>query len=79
MIFQAISPTFWGSLSDTYGHRIVMIGTILVYCGANVGLALTPNYAALLVFRIFQAFGSSSVIAIGAGIIGDVADQKRYV
>ncbi|KAI8877166.1 MFS general substrate transporter [Backusella circina FSU 941] len=77
MIFQAISPTFWGSLSDTYGRRIVLLATVFVYCGACVGLALTPNYACLLVFRMLQAFGSSSVIAVGAGIIGDLAERKK--
>jgi MFS family permease len=38
---------------------------MVIYFGANVGLALAPNYTALLVLRMLQAFGSSSVIAIG--------------
>ncbi|KAL1932432.1 hypothetical protein VTP01DRAFT_8110 [Rhizomucor pusillus] len=73
MIFQGLSPTFWGSLADRWGRRPVYLETMAVYIGANVGLALAPSYAALLVLRMLQAFGSSSVIAIGAGVIGDVA------
>lgn len=65
MIFQGLSPTFWGSLADRWGRRPVYLGTMAVYIGANVGLALAPSYAALLVLRMLQAFGSSSVIAIG--------------
>jgi predicted MFS family arabinose efflux permease len=38
---------------------------MVIYLGANVGLALAPNYTALLILRMLQAFGSSSVIAIG--------------
>lgn len=79
MILQAVSPAFWGTLSDTYGRRIVLLATVFVYCGACIGLALTPNYASLLVFRMLQAFGSSSVIAIGAGIVGDLAERKKYL
>jgi MFS family permease len=78
MIFQAISPTFWGTIADSYGRRPVYLSTMLIYCGACIGLALSPNYTALLIFRMMQAFGSSSVIAVGAGILGDIVDSKRY-
>jgi len=45
----------------------------MVYLGACLGLALTPNFAILMIFRAVQAIGSSSTIAIGAGVIGDIA------
>ncbi|KAI8148733.1 major facilitator superfamily domain-containing protein [Fennellomyces sp. T-0311] len=73
MIFQGVSPAFWGSLADVWGRRPVYLGTILVYIGTCIGLALAPSYAALLVLRMLQAFGSSSVVAIGAGVVGDIA------
>jgi MFS family permease len=43
---------------------------MLVYIGACIGLAMTQSYPVLLVWRMIQAFGSSSVVAIGAGTIG---------
>lgn len=64
-IFQGLSPSLWGSLADQWGRRPVYLCTMVVYLGANIGLALAPNYPALLVLRMLQAFGSSSVIAIG--------------
>lgn len=79
MIFQAISPTFWGTIADSYGRRPVLMSTMVVYCGACIGLALSKNYVTLLICRMLQAFGSSSVIAIGAGILGDIADSKKYL
>ncbi|KAG0163302.1 hypothetical protein DFQ28_000183 [Apophysomyces sp. BC1034] len=45
--------------------------------GACVGLALTPVYWLLLVLRMAQAFGSSSTIAIGAGVVGDVVEPAK--
>ncbi|KAI8060855.1 major facilitator superfamily domain-containing protein [Gongronella butleri] len=73
LIFQAISPTFWGSISDTWGRRPVFMGTTLVYIAASVGMATTRSYGAMLFLRMLQSFGSSSLIAVGAGVIGDIA------
>ena len=73
MLFQGLAPSFWGPLADSYGRRPIFLSTLLVYMLANIGLALTPNFASLMVFRGIQAIGSSSTIAIGAGVIGDIA------
>ncbi|KAI7861236.1 major facilitator superfamily domain-containing protein [Spinellus fusiger] len=73
MVFQGVSPSFWGGLADNWGRRPVYIMTILIYIIACIGIALAPDYNSLLGLRMLQAFGSSSVIAIGAGTIGDVA------
>jgi MFS family permease len=77
MIFQAISPTFWGTLADHYGRRPVMLSTMVVYCAACIGCALSPNYAALIVFRMLQAFGSSSTVAVAAGILSDIVQSRK--
>lgn len=79
MVFQALSPTFWGTLADSWGRRPVLLGTMLAYCVACIGLALAPNYAALIVFRMLQAFGSSSVIAVSAGVLSDIVQSDRCV
>lgn len=65
MVFQGISPTLWGSLSDSWGRRPIYLSTLIVYIGTCVGCAFAPNFASLLVLRMLQAFGSSSVIALG--------------
>lgn len=56
LVFQAITPSFFGAMSDSYGRRPVYIGTLIVYLGANVGLALCPTstYWLLLVLRALQ-------------------------
>ncbi|KAI9490879.1 major facilitator superfamily domain-containing protein [Zychaea mexicana] len=82
MIWQALSPSFWSSLADTRGRRPVYIATLLIYILACAGLALVTNYTLLLVFRMLQAFGAASVIAIGAGTIADVthpAERGGYI
>ncbi|KAI8373550.1 major facilitator superfamily domain-containing protein [Choanephora cucurbitarum] len=73
MILQGISPSFWGSLADSWGRRPVYISTFMIYTLACIGLANTENYATLLSLRMLQAFGTSSAVAVGAGTIGDIA------
>lgn len=78
MIFQGLSPTLWGALSDVYGRRITYICTFVVFFGACVGLAETKSsYAQLMVLRCVQSTGSASTVAIGAGVIGDITTREE--
>ncbi|KAH0837732.1 hypothetical protein AYO21_09361 [Fonsecaea monophora] len=77
LIFQGLSPTLWGSLSDTKGRRITYICTLVVFLGACIGLAETRNYAQLLVLRCVQSTGSASTIALGAGVLGDITTREE--
>lgn len=70
MVFQAISPSFWGYWADIYGRRPILLLSLLLYNLSNVGLALTYDYPMLLCFRILQAFATSSTIGVGTGVIG---------
>ncbi|GAB5590407.1 hypothetical protein Unana1_05307 [Umbelopsis nana] len=79
MVFQGLSPSFWAPLADQWGRRPVYLATTTVYLVSNIALALAPNYPAVLVFRMLQAFGSGPVIALGAGCIGDIANLSEYV
>jgi MFS family permease len=73
MLFQGIAPSLWGPLADSYGRRPILLSTLIVYILANLGLALAPSFKVLMLFRGIQAVGSASTIAIGAGVIGDIA------
>lgn len=77
LIFQGLSPTLWGTVSDTYGRRITYIGTFIVFIGACIGLAETKSYAQLIVLRCLQSTGSASTIAIGAGVVGDITTRAE--
>ncbi|KAK4514264.1 uncharacterized protein ATC70_001855 [Mucor velutinosus] len=77
MVFQGISPSFWGSIADLWGRRPVFIATFFVYIVACIGLACSRNYATLLILRMLQSFGSSSAIAVGAGTIGDISTPSE--
>ncbi|KAI2641223.1 chloramphenicol resistance protein [Xylaria nigripes] len=76
MIFQALSPTFFGDFGDAAGRRPAFIIAFLIYIGANVGLALQRNYAALLVLRMLQSSGSSGTLALVYAVVADIVPSS---
>lgn len=73
IIFQAISPAVFASLSDFLGRRPIYLTTFTIYVFASLGLALNRNsYAALLILRAMQSIGASAVLSIAYGVIADV-------
>lgn len=76
-IIQGLSPAIWGSLADSIGRRPIVICCLIVYIGANIGLALAKNYGFLIGFRILQAGGIASTVTVGSGIIGDITERKN--
>ncbi|PVH74067.1 MFS general substrate transporter [Cadophora sp. DSE1049] len=82
LIFQGIAPSFIGNFSDRNGRRPAYIICFVIYIGANVGLALQNNYAALMVLRCLQSSGSSGTIALGSAVVADVstrAQRGKYI
>lgn len=59
------------------GRRPAYIIGFIIYTGANIGLALQSSYAALFVLRCLQSSGSSATIAIGNGIVADIATSSE--
>ncbi|KAJ1548721.1 hypothetical protein HK405_000088 [Cladochytrium tenue] len=77
LILQGLAPSVWGPISDTQGRRVAYVGTFAVFLGACIGLALTHNYAGLMVLRCVQSAGSASTIAIGSGVLGDITTREE--
>ncbi|VUC31479.1 unnamed protein product [Clonostachys rosea] len=80
LAMQGISPMLWGPLSDRYGRRPSYLLCLLILVGSTIGLALCPvsQFWLLLLLRALQAGGCASTIALGAGVVGDIAsvDQR---
>lgn len=82
MIFQGITPMFIGSLADSGGRRPAYLVCFVIYIGANIGLALAPNYGALLGLRCIQSAGSSSTVALCTAVVADLvtsAERGQYI
>ncbi|KAH8162598.1 hypothetical protein CIB48_g5644 [Xylaria polymorpha] len=77
MILQALAPTIFGDFGDIAGRRPTFIIAFTIYLGANIGLALQRNYAALLVLRMVQSGGSSGTIALVYAVVADIVPSSE--
>ncbi|KAI4630945.1 hypothetical protein J4E83_002471 [Alternaria metachromatica] len=74
LVFQAISPAFFGPLSDSLGRRPVFLMTFAIYLAASLGLAFNKkSYAALLVLRSLQSIGGSAVMSLAYAVVADIS------
>ena len=67
----AFMMLFYGTLSDSFGRRPVMMVALAVYTLASLGAAFAPSFGWLLVFRALQGLAAGSGSVIGAAIVQD--------
>ncbi|KNG80236.1 hypothetical protein ANOM_011379 [Aspergillus nomiae NRRL 13137] len=81
-IVEGVAPLLTASFSDQNGRRPVLLASVLIFIGSNVGLALQSSYAGLVTLRCFQALGSSNISLISNAAVADVvprAERGRYM
>ena len=69
---MAISPCWWGPMSQIYGRRPIYIGAAALFAVSSLGVSLGPNLVSFIIFRILEAFAGCAFLAVGAGTIGDI-------
>lgn len=70
-IFFATFLLLWGTISDKYGRKpILLIGTGL-YVTASIFCFLSASILQLIVFRVFQAIGGAAPGAVALAIVRD--------
>jgi multidrug resistance protein len=77
MIFQGLTPGMFAAVSDSVGRRPTYMFCFIVYVGSNIGLACTKHYWLLMLLRAIQATGNSATVALGAGVIADIAAPRE--
>ncbi|KAL4988373.1 MFS general substrate transporter [Aspergillus falconensis] len=77
MIVAGLAPAIIGDLADMTGRRNVYILTMLIYAAANVGLAAQNSWLALFLLRMVQSAGGAATIAMGYGVISDIAPPSE--
>ncbi len=75
MVFQGITPMLLGGLADGIGRRPTFLVCFVIYVAANIGLALSRNYASLLVVRCVQSAGSASTVALCQAVVADIVSS----
>jgi DHA1 family bicyclomycin/chloramphenicol resistance-like MFS transporter len=67
----AFMMLFYGTLSDSFGRRPVLLVALSVFTLASVGAALAPSFGWLLVCRAIQGLAAGAGSVIGQAIVQD--------
>jgi DHA1 family bicyclomycin/chloramphenicol resistance-like MFS transporter len=67
----AFMMLFYGTLSDSFGRRPVIMGALAVYTLASLGAAVAPTFSWLLACRALQGLAAGAGSVIGQAIVQD--------
>jgi EmrB/QacA subfamily drug resistance transporter len=72
----AVAPVF-GTLSDIYGRRSMIITALSLFIAGSVLCALAPNIATLIVARGVQGLGGGGILPVVQTVISDVVTPRE--
>jgi len=68
----AFMTLFYGTLSDSFGRRPVILVSLGFYLASSLGAAWAPTLGWLLFFRGLQGLSAGAGMVIGRAIVGDL-------
>jgi DHA1 family bicyclomycin/chloramphenicol resistance-like MFS transporter len=68
----AFMTLFYGTLSDSFGRRPVILISLGFYFISSLGAAWSPTLGWLLFFRLLQGLSAGAGMVIGRAIVGDL-------
>ncbi|KAH6624306.1 major facilitator superfamily domain-containing protein [Chaetomium sp. MPI-SDFR-AT-0129] len=72
-----LGPLYLAPLSELYGRRVIYLACFGMFTIFNICCAVSPNIAALTVFRLFAGMAGSAGPSIGGGTIGDMFSPEK--
>jgi DHA1 family bicyclomycin/chloramphenicol resistance-like MFS transporter len=67
----AFMMLFYGTLSDSFGRRPVLLWALALYTLASAGAVAAPSFGLLLLCRVLQGLAAGAGSVIGAAIVQD--------
>jgi EmrB/QacA subfamily drug resistance transporter len=72
----AVAPVF-GTLSDIFGRRIMVVISLGIFVAGSVLCALAPNMLTLILARFLQGVGGGGIMPVVQTIIADAISPKE--
>lgn len=72
MIGMAIGSVLWGSASDRYGRKPVLITSLIIFVVATVISLFSESITFFIVCRLFQGIGAGGAMVLSTSIPADV-------
>jgi len=80
LIGFAVMSLFWGTLSDSFGRRPIILVSLAIFAVGSIGSALAPSFGWLLFFRAVQGCSAGAGRVVGQALVRDHfhgADAQR--
>lgn len=71
-----LAPFLWGSLSDRYGRKPLLVLGILMYAITSVACAFAHSIEVLIALRFLQGFAAAAGIVIARAMLRDMYGAK---
>src|ERR1700694_1384328 len=72
----AVAPVF-GTLSDIYGRRVMIIASLVLFIAGSILCALAPNMSILILARGLQGLGGGGIMPVVQTVISDVVSPRE--
>lgn len=73
----AICPLFMAPMSELFGRKVVLDGSIVFLLIFNIACAVSKNTTQLMVFRFLAGMGGAPPLSVGAGVLADMFDDAH--
>lgn len=77
LIGYCVGPLVWSPLSETIGRRPVLFWTFTVFVLGTLGCAVSPNWTALLIFRLICGTMAAAPQTVSGGVYADMFSDMR--
>ena len=77
VLAYALGPLMLGGLSELYGRRNVLQLSNIFFIIFNLACGFAQTRVQLTIFRFFAGLGGSTPLAIGGGVISDLATEEE--
>lgn len=77
MVGMAIGSVLWGSASDRYGRKPILIISLVIFVIATVISLFSRGITFFIVCRLFQGLGAGGAMVLSTSIPADVYDGRQ--
>lgn len=76
-VAAAISSPIWGSLSDKFGRKKILIFSMVIFAGVFLGYALSENYVHLIIIQLGEGIAWAAMGSAAVALVADMVPEKN--
>ncbi len=77
VLFNLIGTPLMAKLSDRTGRRTIYVLDVALFAAGSLVVALSPNFAVLLIGRAMQGLGAGGIFPVASAVIGDTFPPEK--